>query len=425
MPTNLTPERLKRARLALFAIFFTQGVAAITTLPRIPELIDQINVNFATWGAIIGFSGIGSLLPLVFTSKLVNRFGTSPVIRLSAFLIVLLLASQAWITSPPLFFVALFLQAFGFSTFNIALNAQAVMLQNKLGKVMLGSFHGSWSLGAATSAILSGWLASFMPLWLHLILVPAACILVFQLAGSQLLTPAEDGHAAEKDRSRGVSWLKTPGYLWLLSLGLFAGMWPELVMMDWTAVYSRDILHVNATDGAIPYTVFTAAMIVGRFASAPLSKRFQFATMSAVGGFVGSIAMTIGVILSANLAATDHYAALWAEVFCFAFAGLGAASMVPSFYSAGGEVRGLSTAQALSRMSLANALMVMFAKAFMGSLAQNFGLVSAMIFPLATFLLAGVIATYVSKNSKRIREQALSAYPPTGPIDSIDVAERL
>ena len=421
MPANLSAERLKRARLALFAIFFTQGVAAITTLPRIPELIDQVNVNFAQWGAIIGFSGLGSLVPLVFTNKLVNRFGTSPVIRTSAFAIVLLLASQAWITNPTIFFVALFLQSFGFSTFNIALNAQAVMLQNKLGKVMLGAFHGSWSIGAAVSALLSGWLASFMPLWLHLVIVPAVCILVFQLAGSQLLTPAEDGHAAERDRAKGVSWLKTPSYLWLLSLGLFAGMWPELVLMDWTAVYSRDVLHVDAAAGALPYTLFSAAMIVGRFASAPLSKRFQFSTMSAIGGFIGSIAMAVGVITSATIAETDPQAALFAQTICYVFAGLGIATMVPSFFSAGGNVRGLSTAQALSRMSLANALMVMFSKALMGALAEGVGLVLAMVFPLVTFLAAGVIATYVSINSKRIRDESLAAYPPTGPITSIDV----
>jgi pheromone shutdown protein TraB len=95
--------------------------------------------------------------------------------------------------------------------------------------------------------------------------------------------------------------------------------------------------------------------------------------------------------------------------------------MVPSFFSAGGNVRGLSTAQALSRMSLANALMVMFSKALMGALAEGVGLVLAMVFPLVTFLAAGVIATYVSINSKRIREESLAAYPPTGPITSIDV----
>ena len=107
MPNRLDPKRLKSAKLALFVIFFTQGFAAITTLPRIPELIDQIGVNFAQWGAIIGFAGLGSLLPQVFTNKLVNRFGTSPVIKISAIAISLVLMSLAWITNPILFFILL------------------------------------------------------------------------------------------------------------------------------------------------------------------------------------------------------------------------------------------------------------------------------------------------------------------------------
>ena len=422
MPNHLSPERLKRARFALFAIFFTQGVAAITTLPRIPELIHQIHVNFAEWGAIMGFAGLGSLVPLVFTNHLVSRFGTSPIIRASAFSIVAVLISQAWITSPWLFFVVIFFQSFSFSTFNIALNAQGVMLQNQLGRVILGAFHGAWSIGAAISAALSGFLAGFMPLWLHLLIVPIVCLIVFQIAGSQLLKPSEDGHASESNRDRGVSWLKTPKYIWFLAIGLFAGMFPELVIMDWTAVFSRDVLKVDATRGAIPYTVFVSAMIVGRFASAPLTKRIHFSTMSAVGGFVGSIAMALGTFISASLAQTNQDAALWTQVFFYAIAGLGIASMVPSFYSAAGEVRGLSTAQALSRMSLANALFVILAKTLMGSLVEVNGLVMAMIFPLVLFVIAGAISTYVARHSKRIREQSMAAYPPTGPISEIDVA---
>jgi len=259
MPQILSDKRLSQARLALFAVFFTQGVAAITTLPRIPELIHQIDVNFAVWGSIIGFAGLGSLVPLAFTNTLVNRFGTSPVIRLSAIAIVIAQFSQGQIFNPFFFFIVLFLQSMAFSTFNIALNAQAVMLQNKIGKVLLGSFHGAWSTGAAASAALSGWLASFMPLWLHLIIIPAICLVVFQIAGRKLLTPQEDSHSQEKSKSKGVSWFKTPKYLWFLALGLFAGMWPELVMMDWSAIYSRDVLHVDLTLGAWPYTIFTAA----------------------------------------------------------------------------------------------------------------------------------------------------------------------
>ncbi|MEY4390507.1 MAG: hypothetical protein RLZZ400_250 [Actinomycetota bacterium] len=423
MSETLSPERLRRARIALLAIFFTQGFAAITTLPRIPELIHQIDVNFAVWGAIIGFSGLGSLPPLIFTNRLVNRFGTSPVIRLSAIAIVIAQFSLGWIHNPAIFFGVYFLQSFAFSTFNIALNAQAVMLQNKLGRVILAAMHGAWSTGAAASAAVSGILAGFMPLWLHLIIVPGLCFIAFQIAGRVLLTPAEDNHAAEKARSKGLSWAKTPGYLWFLAIGLFAGMWPELVLMDWSAIYSRDVLQIDATRGAVPYTVFTAAMIIGRFAVGPLTKRMQFATISAIGGFAGATAMAFGVYFSATLASTNVDLAFALQIICYIIGGLGAASMVPSFYSAGGEVRGLSTAQALSRMSLANALIVMFSKWLMGGLVETNGIVLAMIFPIVSFFAAGIIATYVSINGRRIKERAVQAYPPTGPISTIDVAD--
>ena len=429
MPNRLDPKRLKSAKFALFVIFFTQGFAAITTLPRIPELIDQIGVNFAQWGAIIGFAGLGSLLPLVFTNKLVNRFGTSPVIKVSAIAITLVLMSLAWITNPILFFIAYTLQSFAFSTFNIALNAQAVMFQKKLGKVLLGSFHGSWSIGAASSAAVSGVLATFLPLWLHLVIVPILVFIAFQLSGNYLLSPAEDGHEAEKPKAgdKKVSWLATPGYLWFLALGLWAGMWPELVMMEWSAVFSRDVLQLEAGRGALPYTVFVAAMIVGRFSVVHITKRIHFSTMSQWGGLIGSVMMAIGVFWSSSIVnnsdgplADRVDAALTVQVVFFALAGLGIASMVPSFYSAAGDIRGLSTAQALSRMSLANALMMMLAKVIMGALAEGPGLEAAFVFPILSFLAAGIIAGVVVKKSKKLRAENASAYPPTGPISTLD-----
>jgi pheromone shutdown protein TraB len=67
-------------------------------------------------------------------------------------------------------------------------------------------------------------------------------------------------------------------------------------------------------------------------------------------------------------------------------------------------------------MSFANAVFVMVAKWLMGGLAEGVGLVSAMIFPLVSLFVAGLIAAYVAKHSKRIRSEQLDAFPPTGPV---------
>ena len=83
--------------------------------------------------------------------------------------------------------------------------------------------------------------------------------------------------------------------------------------------------------------------------------------------------------------------------------GLGISSMVPGFFSAAGNVEGLSTAQALSRMLLLNTIVVIFAKMLMGSLIDASSLPLAMIFPIATFAIASVIAGIVANKHKDIK----------------------
>lgn len=414
--TQLAPKRARAAQIALLSIFFTQGFAALSTLPRIPEILQQINVVFAEWGLIIGLSGLGSLLPLVFTNRLVLRYGTSTVIRLSAFGITISLFSIPWITNPALMFLVYLAQALMFSTFNISLNAQAVAFQKRLGKVVLGTMHGAWSVGAALTTAFTGLLISLhLDFKVQMIVVPAFCLLVFQIAGAKLLTFAEEKGAGDAKSDKQVSWLKSPTYLWLLAIGLFAGMWPELVVMDWSSlfverVYGKDYASLTG----VPYACLGAAMVAGRFSIAWLTKRWHIATLSHWGGLLGAGAMALGILSS--LIPGGFYL----QCFFFALTGLGLAPQVPSSYSAAGHVRGLSTAQALSRMSLVNSLVVMLAKVFMGGLAQGFGLQWAFVFPISMLALAGLVARVVAKTSKRQAQENATAYPPTSPVAVID-----
>ncbi len=413
---GISAKRAKTAQTALLAIFFTQGFAAMSTLPRIPEILQQINVVFAEWGLIIGLSGIGSLLPLAFTNKLVSRFGTSIVIRLSAFGISLTLFSIPWITNSALMFFVYLAQALMFSTFNIALNAQAVAFQKKLGRVVLGTLHGAWSVGAALTTTFTGWLISFaLDFKIQMIIVPVFCLIVFQIAGSKLLTFEEEKSGADSKAGKKVSWLKSPTYLWLLAIGLFAGMWPELVVMDWSSLFVRKVYGNEYTSLAgVPYAVLGAAMVIGRFSIGTLTKRYHLATLAKWGGIFGSIAMGVGVLGSLIPGG------FVIQCVFFGLAGFGLAPQVPSSYSAAGNVRGLSTAQALSRISLVNALVVMIAKVFMGGLAQGFGLQWAFVFPITMYFIAGLVSGVVANHSKRQAKEDATAYPPTGPISSID-----
>jgi predicted MFS family arabinose efflux permease len=416
---SLAKDRADAAQFALVAAFFIQGFLSITYIPRIPEIIDQIDVSFAVWGLIIGLAGLGSLIPLLITNRLVGKYGTRPVVRISSIMIVLATMSLGFAPNGWVYFIFHAFMMFSMSFFNISVNAQSVMLQKKLNKVILGKFHAAWSIGAATSAAVSGILASFMSLQLHLVLVGLLAIVAFEISIRKMLTPSEDGHHEERQAANKVPFFKSPSQLWLLAFGFFAGVFPELVMMDWSAVFAQQIMLLNPTLGAIPYTAFTVAMIAGRLLIGKATNRYHISDLSKWGGIVGSVAMLLGVLLAPPLVEVSPGLALLVLAAFWAISGFGLAPMVPSFFGAAGHVKGLTTAQALSRMSLVNSLVVIVAKIFMGALAQGIGLVLAFIFPITMMFIAGILAGLVARNSKR-QEAMDNAFPLTGPISVVD-----
>lgn len=401
--TGISDSRAKTAQFALMLSFFTQGVAALSWMPRIPEFIDNLQVSKELWGAIIGFGGAGAIIPLIFTSRLVLRYGTTPLIKFSSYAVVAILLLMPYPTQWWLFLVLHFMLSFAINVFNIALNSQAVMFQKRVNKVLLGSFHGAWSVGAASSAAVSSIIASFTPLKTQMFIMPVICLGLFLWSAKHMLQPSESDSVDKDNPIERISWLKTPRFLWLLAIGGFMGMWPELVLMDWSSVYGKEVLNLDPSRAAWPYTVFVLAMIVGRFSIARLTEKYNVARLSQVGGIFGSVALAISVFGSAALAASNKDLALFVLCIFFAIAGLGISSMVPGFFSAAGNVEGLSTAQALSRLLMFNTIVVIFAKMIMGSVIDATSLPLAMIFPIATFAIAGVIAGIVARKHKDIK----------------------
>lgn len=417
--SKISAARGRSVQIAIVATFFIQGTISTTQIPRIPELIDQIGVSFSAWGLIIGLSGLGALLGLTMANRFINRFGTKRVILFGAVIASIMIMTLGLTTNPFVFFFLQAGMAFAMNCFNIALNSQSVVLQKALNRTIIGRFHAAWSIGATSSAAVSGVLASFLPLWLHLLLVPGLAIIAFVLVNRNLLTD-EEGEAVESRQSaKRIPFFKSPPQVWLLAAGLFSSVFPELVMMDWSAVFAKTELGLNAGLGAIPYAVFTGAMIVGRLLIGRLTKRWHISELSKWGGLVGATAFGLGVILGPLLAQQDKYLGLAVTAFLWAIFGFGLAPMVPSFFSAAGYVKGLSTAQTLARMSLANALVIIGAKIAMGAVAEGVSLSVAFIMPTIMLFVAGLLAGVVAKRSKR-SEAVANAFPLTGPIGVIE-----
>ncbi len=411
--TQVSPARLATAQRGLVLVFFGQGIASLASISRVPEFIDLLGVDFTTWGLIVGFGVIGNILPLFFTHRLVHRFGSRPIVMVSVIALAVSLASLSYTESALVWFFLNMAFLVTISSFNIALNAHAITVQRLVGHNVVGKFHGSWSMGAAVGAIGGGLLSTVLSLVEYLVLVAAVTGIAMVVSVRLLLPTALDGHSHDQQLPK-VKGKRMPAQIWLLGLGLFAGVFPEMVMGDWSTVFARDVMRLDSTLGTMPFVAFTLGMIIGRLSMTRLSKHYHPSDLARFGGFWAAATVLIGLQFAPILAQTDKMAGLAFLMIFWGLAGLGLAPMVPALFSAGGHVDGWSAARVLSRMSLFSSVTTIGAKWLVGALAEGVGLQIAFYLPVVMLIAAALISGEVAKRAKR--KELDSAYPATGPI---------
>ena len=413
---SLTPARAKSLQLVLTAAFTLQGVLSTVMIPRIPELIDQLQVNFTAWGAIIGFSALGALVALAFANQLIVRFGSRPVLQVSAVAFAASLMPLPFVSNPFVFFALQAAMAFAGSTLNVVLNSQAVVLQGFLNRTIIPKFHASWSIGAASSAALGAYLAGVMPLWLHFLLIPGIAAVLIGWVTSFALDSEEIGKSQQAKTGRKVPFWKSPWQLWLISIGWFAGVFPEAAIMDWSAIFGRKVLLLDASLSAVPYTGFILAMIISRLSIARLTRNRRVGVVSFWSGIVGASALGLGAWFGPLLGESNKLTGLIFTTITWFIAGLCIGPMSPTFTAASGQVKGLSTAQGMARASLITSILMMGAKVVMGAVAQGVNLAVAFLLPTLLFFVAAVISGLLAKDVRQAKLVVEDAFPITGAI---------
>jgi MFS family permease len=392
--TLISRERQAQLQRSLIVSFISQGFIASAIIPRVPDVIHQLNISFVTWGLVSGLSAVGAALGLASANSLLHRWGGKHVALVSFVFVVLAQSSLGFLTSVVAYFLINLSIAFAMSTFNISINSQAVVLQTVTGRVILGRFHASWSIGSASSAAISGFLAPLLPLWLHLSAFALTGGIVWLIFGTQLLNREEGFTADEGASEKPPSWLLTPKRVYLLGVGLAVGVFPEAAMWDWSNIYGREYLGYGPAMAAIPYSVFAMCMIVGRFSIDLFGKRVPMYVQAAVGATLGSLALIASTIFGPTLTADGSLSGLIAISALWAVAGLGAAPVVPTFLASATLVSGMSTAQAMARISILEMALIIGIKFGMGNVAEASGIGTAYWIPISAWIIAAGIALW-------------------------------
>ena len=309
--------------------------------------------NESAFGVLLLCLGIGSVLAMQVTGALVARVGIRPIVLISGVGLCLTLPWLAYAGTTPSLALCLLLFGASIGSIDVAMNVQAVEVEQAAAEPLMSGFHGMYSLGglvgaAGGTALLSSGLRP----------VTAAGVAAF--AAAVLLVMAAPGLLRSKS-AQGTPLIAIPrGIVILIGALAFVAFLTEGAILDWSALLLTGSFGVPAAQAGIGYALFSVAMAFGRLTGDRVVKRLGQRRTLLYGGLV----VTAGFVLLLSLPSA------WVASGGFVLIGLGAANLVPILFSTAGRQSAMSPALAIASMTTLGYAGILIGPAAIGFIAS-------------------------------------------------------
>lgn len=376
----------------LQVLFFVFAIFIMAWVPRFPEVKANLGLSNGQFGTLISTGTLGALGSLFFTGHIVHKFGTKVVLFANATLMTVALSSIVQTKSPTLFLIFNIILGWGISGFHIAVNAQAFDSMKRVKDLTIAKLHGIWALGALTTSIISALVVNHIGLALHVGGLSIAMWLLIFISVNHLSPILMKANEDKEEHLPLRTLFSSFRVDWLVSGGLLCAVFLEFSTGDWSAIFAKERIGVNAGLAALPYIFFMIAMITGRLGANRITQRFHIHHTVRFLALVGGIGFLTFLTIAVNIPASHKHWALAATCMAFIFAGAGSSLMAPTFYTAGNRRSSLPSAVVVGQMGVINNSAVFILKAcvawtaqFTGSLAIALTIPAAMLISAAFF----------------------------------------
>lgn len=371
------------------------GVAVAATSARLAEIRGHVGVNLAVFGYGIMVGNVGSIVGNLVGQRISLLIGTR---RLAQIVMIGVGGSQiayGFINAGWQVPIVAFTAGVSYSLMNVACNSQGSMIQEKTGRSLMPSFHGTWSIGAFTASLAAGYIAKHVRVEIHLLMNSIIAILgVF--AVSRALLPQEVDHHDRTVNADVAHDEPLPDnvkkFILFVAYGSLLASIAEVSVGDWSSILIRDGFGLSASLATYGYTSFVLAQILGRFMVGRIIDRLDIPTVIRFGGFLGGTGYVGGLIV-ANMMKSHHpHGALLAMCIGYAVLGLGVSPMPPSYVSVAGSIPGVPTTRAIARMQIIGSAGFLVGRFCISTLAGIYGLSLALFFPATAIIGCGLLA---------------------------------
>lgn len=376
--------RIDKARIAIAVFFFINGAVVGCWVPYIPERAHALGLSAGQLGTTLLGAGFGAVMAMPLAGRLVPRLGSRAVSTVTGvgFTLAFLTAVTAQARGGLL--AALVVSGVCGASMDIAMNAQAVVVENRSGKRILSSLHGLYSLGNVVgsfgvSAAFArhaphGLLALCLSIALAAVLLSSAPFLMIEQTSPQLPTRARSSVASR-----------------LLLLGSFviAAMVCEGGTADWSGIYLRDGRGLGPGWAGVGFAVFSTLMLMGRLLGDRIVARWGEVRVLRLGGLLAALGAALVVFGSGA----------YAPLLGFAVFGAGLANVSPVLYRAAGQVPGIPAGVGLATAVGMGYTGLLAGPPALGYVGQAFGLQAIFLVIAVLALLLGISAGKTAVNA--------------------------
>lgn len=328
-------DAARRARRAVATIFFVNGVIVGTWAAHIPLVEVRLGISHSTLGAALLVMASGALMAMPLTGSAIARFGSAAPTRVATIVLLIVFLLPLTAPSPFLLMPALFLFGAANGVMDVSMNAHGVIVEQRLGRAIMSSLHGMWSLGGLAGAGFAAALLPFVPP-LGQALTTLAIVAIAGLASLLFLLPASaDGG------NGGASFAWPSRATFGLGALCFLCMTSEGAVTDWSALHMKQSLLVGPGVAATGFAAFSASMAASRFGGDRMRARFGMTALVRWSALLAAAGLTVALTVPVPLVAVGG----------FALVGLGLANLVPVFFGAAGRIPGQGAGTAIAAVA--------------------------------------------------------------------------
>lgn len=363
---------MEKQRLAINLTFFINGFLFSNWAARIPRLQADFGLDNRMLGFVLLSSAIGSLIAMPFTGWMISRAGSRKITTWAAFLFILSIPLFTLSPNTAFLIVAFFFMGVFVGTLDVAMNAQAVLVERLYKRPIMAFFHAMFSAGmmaGAGTGALFAW--GNISLFVHLSLLTILALAFWAWNIYHYLD--DQPHPEEK----GKKFFHIPDKA-LLVIGAiaFCCMLGEGAMSDWSANYLKQIVHADNATAAIGLFAFSTAMMIGRFAGDMARTFFGDRKLVLYESMIAVIGLGIVIFMPYTLTVMAG----------FFLVGIGLATIVPIAYSQAGTMPGLNPGVGIGMVTTIGYAGFIVGPPIIGFLADWLDLRAAMLFVFSLFI---------------------------------------